>query len=132
MDLSCLASLLELIGNNHIRPIYVVSHYLRPYDAADYGSRVDADTHVQAIECWLLLLYLVYLLQHVECEAQDVLGLFYGIPVIAIGKTQYDIAVSYGVDLIDIFFSAKYIELLEKTPKHPYYVLWLLPILLSI
>lgn len=114
MDFACLASLLELIGNHHIRPIYVVSHYLCAYDSTDYGSSVDTNTHVQASECRLLFLYLIYLLQHVEGKAQDVLSLFHRISIVAICKAQHDIAVSDSVDLIYIFFGAKYVKFLEE------------------
>jgi hypothetical protein len=113
VDLTCFACFLELVGNHHVRSVYVVSNNFSPYDSAYYSSCVDSNAHVQAIECGFLLLDLIYLFEHVKGKTQHVFSLFYRISIIAIGKSKDNIAITYGINFIDIFFGTEDIKLLE-------------------
>ncbi len=86
MHFACLARLLELIGHNHIRPIYIVSHDLCSNYSSNYSPSMDADSHIKAIQGRLFLLHFLDLLQHIEGKGHNILGLFDWITVIAIRK----------------------------------------------
>lgn len=126
------ASLLKFIGHDHVRPVDIVAHDLRPHDAADNRARMYPDPHVQTVKGRLLLLHLVDLLQHVKRKTQHVFGLFHGISVVTVGKPEHDVTVANRIHLVHVLLCAENVELLEKTPQHSHHVLRLFTILRSV
>ena len=84
---------------------------------------VNADSHIYIMEIDFRpnILYNSY---HGKTHINDIYGLAKWISCHGIQKSQNDIAIPYGIYLIDSMFIAHFVEFCEQFPQHIHNIVW--------
>lgn len=113
MNVPSLSFFFKFIRDHDIRSIYVVSYNLCANNSTNDSPCVDTNTHVQLWEIELFP-HQLDMLNHCQSHIYNILSLLQKISLIAICKSKNNIAVTNGVNFVDIIFQTLFVKLLEQ------------------
>ncbi len=117
MDVSCFSLLLKFVGDHDVGAVNVVPDDLSSDDTSNDLTCVDTDSHIKFRKV-VFFSHNLDVFNHREPHIDNVFGLLQDVPLIAIGKTQNNIAIANGINLVNIMFKALFIKLLKQFPEH--------------
>jgi hypothetical protein len=117
VDVSCFSLLLKFVGDHDVGAVNVVPDDFSSDDTSNDFASVDTDSHVELRKV-VFFSDNLNVFNHRESHIDDVFGLLQDVPLIAISKSQNNIAISNGINFVNIMFKALFIKLLKQFPEH--------------